>query len=463
MQDYYANPHVRARMLEFLGGNRLGEASAVSITADDEWLRHSDSRPAADLSTCLERGWGISRSLEDRRLFLVDLDIEYVNFDYPAEPYVNPDRSFALQRPLVETIETLLAGYGIRPLHFLSGRGHHFVWGVLRGSPVFRRLVALGRVAEPRRRDRRHEFVDSREESETETAFLGLGMVMEYFSHRVLARAAGRSRIPLQPTEIVVGKGERGREIVSLDLSEYGDPLRIRLVRLPFSCYLKPMQQRDSLGSQVVEALPPLFVIAANGVPEQEGLLAMRDPALAAGLAARSHCLIPEESDGMARVVNGYARSSLARFHRRFYAEPIDPPEKWPDTYDRTPQEILPPCVREPLERPNDLLLKPALLQNLVRGLLAFGWHPRHIAGLIRSRYERDCGWGDRWEREDPAKRADFYVRLFTGLIVRGLDELVDFNCQSTKEKGLCSPAVCWENLESYKNTVLARMKHEGP
>jgi hypothetical protein len=41
------------------------------------------------------------------------------------------------------------------------------------------------------------------------------------------------------------------------------------------------------------------------------------------------------------------------------------------------------------------------------------GWHPRHVAGLIRSKFERDYGWGDHWLDYSPAMRADFYVRIF--------------------------------------------------
>ena len=29
----------------------------------------------------------------------------------------------------------------------------------------------------------------------------------------------------------------------------------------------------------------------------------------------------------------------------------------------------------------------------LVRVMLALGWHPRHIAGLVCSKYQRDFGW----------------------------------------------------------------------
>jgi hypothetical protein len=115
-----------------------------------------------------------------------------------------------------------------------------------------------------------------------------------------------------------------------------------------------------------------------------------------------------------------------------------DAPESWSETYDRLDLKTLAPCVTWPLEHPNDFLLQPARIQHLVRGLMADGWQPRHVAGLIHSRYARDHGWGTRWSRLDARTRAEFDVRVFAGLIATGLDEGIDFNCVSAQEKGLC-------------------------
>ena len=51
--------------------------------------------------------------------------------------------------------------------------------------------------------------------------------------------------------------------------------------------------------------------------------------------------------------------------------------------------------------------------------MLALGWHPRHIAGLICSKYDRDFGW-TQFVNVDPATRADFYTRVFAGLFAAG-------------------------------------------
>jgi hypothetical protein len=111
------------------------------------------------------------------------------------------------------------------------------------------------------------------------------------------------------------------------------------------------------------------------------------------------------------------------------------------------------------LRYPNDLLLKPAGIQHVVRALLANGWHPRHIAGLIRSKYEKDYGWGHRFYVYDAAQRADFYTRLFCGLLADGLDPLIDFNCKSTQEKGYCCTSGCGEVLEEHRLRLVDRSK----
>ena len=78
-------------------------------------------------------------------------------------------------------------------------------------------------------------------------------------------------------------------------------------------------------------------------------------------------------------------------------------------------------------------------------------WHPKHIAGLIRSKYERNHSWGDIWIRNDASLRADFYVRLFAGLLSDGTDQEEDLNCTSYQKKGYCWKKWCGYNLEQYK------------
>jgi hypothetical protein len=92
--------------------------------------------------------------------------------------------------------------------------------------------------------------------------------------------------------------------------------------------------------------------------------------------------------------------------------------------------------------------------------MLALGWHPRHISGLICSKYERDFGW-TQFVNVDLPTRADFYTRVFAGLFVAGTDDLVDFNCVSAQEQGTCTFSTCGHNLLDFKKSALERRAHD--
>ena len=172
---------------------------------------------------------------------------------------------------------------------------------------------------------------------------------------------------------------------------------------------------------------------------------------MASELADNTSAKIPDQTDGTRNLIDTYAVSSLRSFHEWYYSEDHEVPENWHRTYDRLDETLLAPCARHVLAFPNDLLLKPCNMRLLTHVLLARGWHPRHIAGLMRSKFERDYGWGSQWAGYDPATRADFYTRLFAGLFAVGVDDLVDLNCRSAHEKGTCPVLSCCDNLEKYQ------------
>jgi hypothetical protein len=365
----------------------------------------------------------------------------------------------------VEAFEEVLLSEGIAPLHLLSGRGHHFVWRIDLATAAAEMLRHIGRVPGTLRARYAQPQSPTGESVSTSVgeAFAGLGLVLEFVAHRVLRLAQPATEIPIELTAVEAGPGSHGREVISIDLSEYGDPLYTRSIRLPFSPYLKPHQQRHVLGERVVEQIPMMFVIPVHEMDDQQGLLVMRNVDEVAQLARWACVQIPDQSRGMENLVAAYLQSDLSQFHDYFYSAEHDPPDHWPVSYDRTPLERLPPCARHILEQPNKWLLKPGGIQHIVRTLLAMGWHPRHIGGLIRSKYERDYGWGYQWYLYDAATRADFYTRLFSGLVAMGTDTLIDFNCRSTQEKGYCPGGQCHENLVDVRRQLPQRTDLRPP
>jgi hypothetical protein len=462
-KDYYRDPDVRTRIREFVGSRDGNQASCEFLAATDEDAPPPfKSYPSRALPSLLNGGFEICRSLWDRDGLIADFDIEYVNFDDGAEVFVHPERIFDLQQPVEDTIKRLLKEYGINALHVLSGRGHHFIWKIKRNSPEFKELAEIRRAPPTFWADetKRHGPNNRPVPLDFAHAFAGLGLVMEFLAHRVKEIAAPLTKIPVELTAVEVGPGERGREMISIDISEYGDPLYSRTIRVPFSIYRKPWQQRWAVDAKTLQNLKPFFVIPLQGIDWREGISITRDRRLTQKLAARSSVKIPDGTQGTGRLLAEYEESKLAKFHRLFYAQAQHLADLWPDTYDRVPLETLPPCARIALEQPNDLLLRPAFIRRLVRVMMALGWHPRHIAGLICSKYQRDFGW-TQFTDVDPASRADFYTRVFSGLFATGMDDLVDLNCASAQEQKTCTSSNCGFNLQIFQHSALERRAHD--
>jgi hypothetical protein len=199
--------------------------------------------------------------------------------------------------------------------------------------------------------------------------------------------------------------------------------------------------------------LPPVACVPRTQRSLEALIRAGRTLGDAAEVARHAECTLPDISAGVARALDRYRRSPLAAFHREFAAELRA--GATPDDLD-VPAD-LPPCITWSLAQPNDLLLKPEHLQSLVRGLTARGWTPGRIARLVAREYATDHGWGDRWKVLDPQTRANFDVRVFAGLLATGADRLVDFNCMSSQEKGVCPRCGCAHDLREDRDRLLER------
>ncbi|MCE5186792.1 MAG: hypothetical protein LLF76_11775 [Planctomycetaceae bacterium] len=446
---------VRQRMIEFLGGPNLKQATCVHLS-NSRGAKDPACiiRPVRQLDYFIAYERDFSRSLHDRESLLIDLDMEYANFDFPAEPYLDRPRALGLQKSVFEIIRSILGEYGIDPLCLITGRGYHFIWRIKKSSRVYGRLVRFGRIS--RALKRRYCTLTPPVEIALGRAFAGAGMMMEYLMQQVKRTEGGRNTIPVEILEVLTTPQQRGKEIISLDISEYSDPLDTRFVRVPFSIYLKPYWKPGVITPQTQDHIPFIVVLPVWGDPDAM-LAKSQDLAAIPAAASQASASIPEMSAGTERLVDAYEHSALYRFHQYFYEQEHEQVEDWPTTYDRTPLDFLPPCVRFMLEHPNDLLLSPAAIRLLTAVLLATRWHPRHIAGLIRSKYERDHGWLNEWYVYDAGSRADFYVRVFAGCIHTKLDRLKDLNCESLKNSGLCPDTHAHCGVEAFAEVLLQK------
>jgi hypothetical protein len=451
---YYALAGVRQRMVEFLGGSDKGGATAAYLVGADGRGGFTEPDAPAELPWLLERGLDVERSLWDTELLLFDLDIEYQNFDRPVLAWQEPERVFGLQEPVLTAALSFFRERAMEPLVLVSGRGYHLVWAISRGSKAFERLAELG-VVPPSLAARYREARSpdgERVDAALGRAFAGQGMVAEYIAHRIRGVALAQSALPIQLTALEVGVGAAGREIISLDLSEYGDPLHTRHIRIPFSLYLKPREPRWRLGEAHLRSLLPIVEIPLGDMDGVAASAAARCPERVMALAESGTTRIPVFSRAMGRLIAEYEDSALGKWHRDCSCRVADAPAAGDG-----PIRGAPPCFNWLFAHANDWLLKPAALQHTVRVLTALDWPPSAIARRIYEAYRREGEWGGTWEQMDPAYRAEFYTRLFAGMIHTGTDSLIDLNCVSHQEKGYCRVPDCRANLAELRDRLQAR------
>ncbi len=460
--EYYKSPEVQERIAEYCGGSAQEPelCTAEYLVGYGEALLGSPapepyvSTPKSGFHSILERGLDIFRSLWDRVALIALLDMEYFNLDSPGEVYRDANAVFKRLEPIYRSIREVYEDYEILPRDIITGQGYHFTFQIQAGSKTVLMLEELGSLTESlaekyqKVSSKRHRPLSLR----LGRSFHGLGLVMEYLTHEIMRRAGGVTDLPLVITDVAVGGGGKPRDAVSFDLSCFGDPLSMRDLRCPFSTHQKHKIQRYKVGDAIADGTPIQVAVPRGKLSLEDTLALRRHFRNSAEYAKEVYCLIPDFTVNFKKIIEEYQGSELCRFHRWYYGEKEDPRADWSRTYGAFVLSTLPPCVRLPLEKPNDLLLKPTNLQTLTRCLLARNWHPRHIAGLVHSRWTGPYGWDpDHWKNFDAGSRSDFYVRIFAGLMAAGLDEQVSQNCVSHREKGYCVEPGCGYNLADYR------------
>jgi hypothetical protein len=411
-------------------------------------------------------GADIARSMWDTQSLIFFLELDYLDADHPGEPFVHPADAFFKLEPVYRATRHVLHTFGIDASEVTTGRGYHFSGRIPWTHPVIGHLADLVPEApawHATLESRRPAWLTLTLDERQARASAGLGLLIEYVAHLIMRRAAPHSTIPVVFNGTEVGAGVTGRACVSIDFSHAGDPLDQRHMRVAFGTYQLHRLRADLFGPAVAQGVPVMVVVPRGHQSLYRLLTEGRQPEAGARAAAEHAAAhMPDIAQAVAALLVDYLPTSLAAFHRDFYATAPEPPAAWPDTYDRLESLSLAPCVAAPLDRPNDLLLQPARLQFLTRGLMAKGWHPRHIAALVHSRYLRDCDWGTRWSHQDPKTRAEFDIRVFAGLIAVGLDQATDFNCVSAQEKGLCPhDPDCHLDLRLERARLLERVECE--
>jgi hypothetical protein len=463
VRSYYERPAVRARIAEYCGGleNGLVRCWGLAGFGGAGARTEPDGAPTPlarpDLRSLLDEAADVCRSMADLRGTVVALDLDYMQPGRPTELYEHPENVFSRIEPVHRAVQEQFRAYGIRPRVLLTGRGYHYVFRASWGSPLQTALTEIGVVSETMRSRRPPPGVHVAQARLLARAHDGAGRLLEHLAHGVLRAVQGQVDFPVALADL---PPPHGGPFVCLDLSAYGDPLWTRYTRCAFSTHQKAwMQQATEDDDRRI-----CVVIPRENEPLEDRLRIRRDLDAAAALAARCSATLPDVTEAPAWIEE-YRTGPLGRFHAEFDRGPELGRELWPFTYDRLARPGLPGCLRYPLESPNPFLLRPACLRTVALTLWGLGWHPRSIAALVRSRFEKDFGWRPSFSKYDAGTRASFYVRVLCGALRDGLEDPHEFDCQAQAARGLCEPASCSpQGARTFAGlaAALATKEHDG-
>lgn len=440
LSAYYRAPAVRARILEYSGASSVDPASmsamGVAGYGGRQRLHESEGGPVpwrlAAWSQLLEDGADVYRSLADRAGALLLLEAVYANHDDPLEPYRNPARTFGRLEPVYAATLSAFARHGFHPLVLMTGRGYQFVVKAPAGTPLHTSLSGLGVLGESLKA-RCAQMEDVRAALGMGSAHEGAGRLLEHLCHDVKRSLAGRTEVPVTIGDL---RPRQGGPFVCLDLAAYADPPFVRYARCAFSA------DQEALMAGLRTRHPVVIALPRGALPLGLLLSARVDLDRARDLAETADARIPVALGGT-EWVEIYRASPLARFHHAFDSGPEIDPRAWPQTYDALDLRRVPACAAQALRRPNPALLRAGWLRTVALALWSQGWHPRSVAGLVRSRFSRPFGWGGYWQRYDAESRARFNVRLSCGALATGADDMSDFTCDAQRARGLCTDEGC--------------------
>ena len=415
VRSFYRSRAVRHRILEYCGAEDSGVSTAWGMAGfgGARYLVEEDGSPVVysaphPLERLLAEGADVTRCLGDGRGSLILLDVDYVNHEDPAEAYRDPELCFETLEPVYRAVKAWFHSYGLRPLVLMTRQGYHLAGRVPLESPAHDVLVSMGRIGEPLRAKYLQHALERADSLGMGRAHETIGRLLEYAGHRVIAtlQEAGFD-VPVKLADVPPHGGGR---FVCLDLSAYADPLYRRFARTSYSSHQK------AIVTGLPVPIPFTFCLPRRRRTLSTLLRTRENPYEARELAEEDQTDIPPfGADGVLRWIEDYRRSRLGSFHETFYGGTHDHPKEWPRTYDRLDPRDLRADAGRALESPNPGLLSPSSMRAVALDLWQKGWHPRSIAGLIRSKFERDYGWGTYWYRYDAAARADFYVRVLCG------------------------------------------------
>lgn len=441
LNEYYHHPAIRNNLHSFFSGCNWFLTGGSHYSRDPNWGKDPAVKvfPISELDNRLGQGPDIFRPLATRNGVLGVLDIEYYNWDkktlfLPAEEKEFGMRDKIFREQLEPIYQILSQTFGEECIIDTTWSGYHLLTEIWKHSSVYDLLFELGKSwredGTPRCLEKQliaayneiHQDDLKRNQGtdlDDGVVYQQFGRVLEFLSHQIVPQVQGKVSLPVTICDST-------EECLSLDLSQYADPVYMRIIRSVFSSWDKH-NQIESL-SQMVGKPPFLDVVRRYGAYENSELGQVFSLAQDYGRAAEYNQQfsngIPRAGKKTLALIEQYAQSKLYTFHQEFDKVEHDiTDEKYKlAKFDHA----LSWDIREMMEYPNPTLLQPRNLKRLTEELMSKGWHPKHIGGMLAGRYEAEGkGWDKKyWSKYNPRTRANFWARTYAALALREKGEV---------------------------------------
>jgi len=441
LNEYYQHPVIKNNLLNFFSGCNWFLTGGSHYSRDPKWGKDPAVRvfPITELEVRLGQGPDIFRPLVDRHGVLGVFDIEYYNWDKKTLFLPDKEQEFGVRdkifrRQLEPIYQIISQTFGEECIIDTTWSGYHLLTNIWKKSSVYELLFELGKSwrddGTPRCLEKslvtaynEKIYDDLKRNSGTDlkdgVVYQQFGRVLEFLSHQIIQQAQEKVSLPVTICDST-------EECLSLDLSQYADPVYMRIIRSVFSSWDKH-NQIESL-SQIVGKPPFLDIVRKYGSYENQDIKQVLHLAQDYERAVEynqqfSNC-IPLAGKKTLALIEQYAQSKLYSFHQEFDKTEHDATD---ENYKLAKfDHNLSWDTREMMEYPNPTLLQPRNLKRLTEELMSKGWHPKHIGGMLAGRYEAEGkGWDKRyWSKYKPRTRANFWARTYAALALREKGEL---------------------------------------
>lgn len=424
--EYYKQTPIMRRILEYVD-------NAVYVLGANP-NSPSNVRRHSDVIQAMGEGSDLYRSLIDFSGINFYFDMEYGNRVFPGEIFHNSLIAFEKIESSRLFIKDFLSHHKIKHMELMTGQGYNFVSKIERNTGSYNSLVSIGKklkvlpwsaAVKLMEKESKYGNIPLLEDA---LAFGALGKISSYLVDKAKKKI---SDLPVQTSDVFDSD-----EIIIFDTSQYGYLIHKRSHRSAFSLHQKS-RMKPELGYHG----PPIVTIPPKGLSLENRIHIRSDERdnykLAVALAKDVETKIP--SIDMSSLITEYLMSDMFQIHKtqsqeletyklnendlktlsnlypQFKAEEIF----WtvPQTPDWNMINKLPISAhaRKTIDKPNDLLLKPWDIRNLVYELKDKGVSTNQIISLIAFKYnEKQHGWGTDLTKNDVNQRAEYWVRSLT-------------------------------------------------